>query len=281
MLRILRMLAMLLLSLTVVGREPKLPGYELPQGDSVMPARGMLTLEADAELTLMGGNVVLGASESDIYNEYHLFAEIRNDGYEAVYLTGEIQFLCEDGAVMGQKKLYGFFPACLEPGQTGYITTDFEDVHMLWGMRVLVDELSEIRLVLRDDRDMFFAESAWHGLPGTTLYQPEGATMEQVRVLEDEQEWSSERLRITYRNDTGLMLPNPSVAVGAYDAEGKLLYVLAEDAGMSKSSCMCYIPDGSACVFVLGPHKRVAFCLEQAGEVAVEYRSIVYGRLAP
>lgn len=275
----LRILAMLLFSLAVIGQGPKLPGYELPQGGSVLPAREMLTLEMDGELTLVGGNVVLGVSESGMYDEYHLFAEVRNDGDEAVYLTGKVQFLGEDGAIIKEQKLYGFFPALLEPGQTGYITTDFEEAHAMWG--VSVDELREIRLALRDDREWFFAESAWHGLPGTTLYQPEGAAVEQAHVSGDGDEWSSERLRITYRNDTGLMLPNPSVAVGAYDAEGKLLYVLAEDVGTGYSSHACYIPDGSACVLVLGPHKRVAFCLERAGEAAAEYRSIVYGRLAP
>lgn len=265
----LRKLALLLFSLAVIGQEPKLPGDELPQGGSVIPAREQLTVEADDGITVVDWNVVPAASEGDAYDAFYLFAEIRNDGNRAVWLVGRTQFLDAQGEELRKSVTEEFFPRYLAPGQTGYLTTAYDS--WLWNRLATPDTLSEIRLTVESDEAHFFWQTYWYGLPATAMYVPQGAQVEEI----------GDGLRVSWRNETGLMLPNPSVAVGAYDAEGRLLYALADEVTTGNSGHDCYVPDGSGFALELTLEAEVRECLKRLGDVAAEYRGIVYGRLRP
>ena len=260
------LIAMLLVGMPHTGT-PK----DLPEDDGrIVSARELLTVEADEGITVVDWNAVLVSSEGDAYDAFYLYAEIRNDGNQAVWLLGRLQYLDAQGEERSERMTGGFFPGYLEPGQTGYLTTDYN--HWLWNRWATPDTLSEIRLTVESNETDFFRETSWYRLPATAMYLPQGARVEET----------GDGLRVSWRNETGLMLPNPSVAVGAYDAEGRLLYVLADEVTTGNSGHDCYVPDGSGFALELTLEAaEVREYLERRGDVAAEYRGIVYGRLRP
>lgn len=263
--RVLALVIALLMGLPHNGMPKETQG----DGDRAVPALELLTVEADEGITVVDWNVVPAASEGDAYDAFYLFAEIRNDGNQAVWLLGRTQFLDAQGEELRKSVTEEFFPRYLAPGQTGYLTTAYDS--WLWNRRATPDTLSEIRLTMESDEAHFFRQTYWYGLPATAMYLPRGARVEET----------GDGLRVSWRNETGLMLPNPSVAVGAYDAEGRLLYVLADEVTTGNSGHDCYVPDGSGFALELTLEAEVREYLERRGDVAAEYRGIVYGRLRP
>lgn len=86
----------------------------------------MLCAAASASTLTLVDQVVYARRDYDTSSYGSIFAEVRNDGTEPVYMSElyDARFLYKDGSVLKEYANRGGFPTVLQPGETGYISED-------------------------------------------------------------------------------------------------------------------------------------------------------------
>lgn len=229
-------------------------------------------------LTPISAHVILDIGP-DSGNRLAFYAEYRNDGDEPLRPGSNILY-CASPAWYGdryaeEKDLYGWYhtysaPDVLMPGQTGYCYGSLPlDDYLAKNDKAYVtaEDISWIEIRLFDDED---ASHKTDNVPPVT------ATVEPLPPPQGSRS-VFKTLRVTVANDSGEDIAQPNVAVCAYDAQGRLLYMpYAANVACYESDDMFLLPDGGSLVVDLYVDDAIGAILEAGGLEDVEYRCLVY-----
>lgn len=230
---------------------------------------GFLTFTMQDSLVLLTAHVILDIGP-DSHNEMQFYAEYRNDGDESI--CADCNILCDaDGwSEEGGQLLYSM-PRVLRPGQTGYFCgyMSFGNYWQADEEYVAMEELRRLDIGLFASDDLF-------GI-GEDVSTPQvAATVERLDPQRNDGIiWQT--LRVTLTNVSGEDLFDPRIAVGAYDAQGRLLYVPPDGAmdGIVMET-MLVIPDGGSLIVDVPVYAETGAQMEACGVEDAGYRCIVF-----
>lgn len=225
-----------------------------------------LRVEAEDGLTVLSTHVV---GELDYLGFY---AELRNDGDIPVQPDYMVCIGDCSLEMSYEEQRYDCSPWIVQPGQTAYFygTIPLDSYCEDKGL----DDLSMD--VLQYVRIRCFDGWSYEERDEPTSVLPVTATVEEIEPPECE-EWVWKALRVTIVNASGEDFCDPEVAIGAYDAQGRLLFVArpAEN-GAYRNDDMLVIPDGGSLIIDRYVHYSIGEDLEACNLEIAEYRCIVY-----
>lgn len=230
----------------------------------------LLTFTMPDGLTVLTAHVILDIGP-DSYNGMEFYAECRNDGDEPICLDCDILCDADGWSEKGRQYLY-CNPYVLRPGQTGYLRgyMEFVEYWMVGREYVALEELLrlEIRLFASDESLRIEDDIR---MPHVTT------SVERLDPPQDSGGIIWQMLRVTITNDSGEDFFDPFIAVGAYDAQGRLLYVPPDGAmdGIEMETVLI-IPDGGSLIVDVPVYAGTGEKMEACGEEAAGYRCIVY-----
>lgn len=210
--------------------------------------------------------------EEGVIEEIFFYGRVANGTDQWVHPTAVVTLAGEDGRIYEDGSWGNAYSYVIAPGRESYMGEDLM-TRWLWDddkPRMTPDELAMITVHVGWE---LYGEEEGVRLP------PEGARASVERLSPRwavRQLW--ETLRVTVTNDSGETYAGLGVSVGAYDAQGRLLYV-ADDM-VSSAQGGFSIPDGSSFVIDMYADSYLGFDAldyqEQTGCEAVEYRYILW-----
>lgn len=229
-----------------------------------------LKFETEDDLTVISGHVLLDIGP-DCDNRLMIYAEIRNDGDTSIEPDATVYISDDTGEVPYD---YGPYFECtpytIQPGQTAYFN-GWMSLDDYCGDRDIVGVTKQM---LREVRVLFYHNAWWEGTDDAVGLLPVEAAVEEIAPPDTPQVWKM--LRVTITNNTDEDLIDPVVAIGAYDAQGRLIYE-SEQAyftGYGHDN-RPIVPGGSSLIVDIPISDSVRTYMEACGLEAVEYRCIV------
>lgn len=207
-----------------------------------------------------------------VIGEIFFYCRVANGTDQWVVPSARVTLESEDGRTYAYDLWGNVYSYAIAPGRESYMG---ENLMFQWQWEdnspcVTLEEL--VMLTVHMDWELYPEEE------GVRL-PPEGARASVERLSP---RWAGgqlwEMLRVTVMNDSGETYAGLGVSVGAYDAQGRLLY--AVDDLISSAQGGLSIPDGSSFVIDMYADSNLGFdvldYLEQTGCEAVEYRYILW-----
>lgn len=227
--------------------------------------------QAEDGLTVLSCHVILDIGPGS-WNCLLLYAEVRNDGDVPVEPEC-IVYISDD---TDEEPYYWYLGDCAPnivlPGQTAYI---YDTVELLY----YCEERGWDDVDKRSLRDICvrFDDYIWIEIPEEPEAAPSVTAVVEEIDAPEEPSWVWQALRVTITNDSDEALVNPGIAVGAYDAQGRLLYGpwTTWFNGFGNDERLI-VPAGGSLVADLYVHEEDGAFMDACGLEAVEYRCLVY-----
>lgn len=236
-------------------------------GDVIAPvavAQGGVSLTAECAdgLKLVDHNVIAVDEEYSSYIYVYIYLELTNEGSDAVKVDGAYEVLDTADAIQGTQDYLRAYPSVIAPGETAYAC----DYIMIEKGAAVPDAASIAQVKVKLNRSAYSSGS-----------EPYTHVESSAQIGTGVDDWGydvSNLYCVSVVNNSGRDLADPGVAVGLYDAAGKLVCAAAAETYCAGT---LLIPAGGSFKVQDAVAYDISERLAQQGITITTIRSIAYG----
>lgn len=235
-----------------------------PVAVSAAVAQGGVSLTAECAdgLKLVDHNVIALDEEYSSYIYVYIYLELTNEGSDAVKVDGAYEVLDTADAIQGTQDYLRAYPSVIAPGETAYAC----DYIMIEKGAAVPDAASIAQVKVKLNRSAYSSGS-----------EPYTHVESSAQIGTGVDDWGydvSNLYCVSVVNNSGRDLADPGVAVGLYDAAGKLVCAAAAETYCAGT---LLIPAGGSFKVQDAVAYDISERLAQQGITITTIRSIAYG----